>query len=628
MAIKINSCTVINDSRGLENITNLKTIGGCSILGTGDISLEGYGEFKLSGVCGTIYSSQAGTGGTGKHNFFAGFCAGRSNSTGSNNTFFGCNAGCAVTTGSNNVIIGSVAGSAGLCNTVILAAGATERLKVDATGLFINGSVFTGYAGSRGDTGYTGSVGYTGSRGDTGYVGSRGDTGYTGSVGYTGSQGSCGYTGSSGEISKSAGVCGTIYSSQAGQGGTGTSNFFAGYCAGVTNSTGSNNNFFGNRAGYCNTAGSSNTFFGFCAGFRNSVGNNNTFIGGSAGICNVTGSANVFIGGLSGFTNSTGMSNIFIGYQAGYKNDTGCYNTFINYSAGACNETGTHNIFIGCNAGLKNIGSNNIFFGQSSGSNATGAGSNNIFIGQENGYSNSTGEHNIFYGRLAGYKNTSGAHNFFAGYCSGYNNTTGSNNTFFGCFSGCSVTTGSNNIIIGPMAGAAGLCNTVLMGTGTCERLRVDDTGLCINGVKYTAAISLAGTCANTTYYLPMSSASTGTWDKGAVDSTNMYYTSGNQTLYATNINFASDQRLKENIKTIQDSVNVLSRLRGVSFNWRNTGHLGYGVIAQEIEKVLPEVVHEINGSKSVNYVSLIGFLIEAIKELSNDVDTLTTKVV
>jgi hypothetical protein len=87
-------------------------------------------------------------------------------------------------------------------------------------------------------------------------------------------------------------------------------------------------------------------------------------------------------------------------------------------------------------------------------------------------------------------------------------------------------------------------------------------------------------------------------------------------------ISSSSDINLKENIKTVENSLNTIEQLRGVSFDWKETGKSSYGVIAQELEEILPELVK--NGEvKSVNYNGLIGVLIEAVKELSEEVKEL-----
>jgi len=62
-----------------------------------------------------------------------------------------------------------------------------------------------------------------------------------------------------------------------------------------------------------------------------------------------------------------------------------------------------------------------------------------------------------------------------------------------------------------------------------------------------------------------------------------------------------------------------------VSFTWKDNGSLSYGVIAQEIEKVLPTIVatNEDSGLKSVSYDQLIPFLVQAIKELKIEIEHL-----
>ena len=80
--------------------------------------------------------------------------------------------------------------------------------------------------------------------------------------------------------------------------------------------------------------------------------------------------------------------------------------------------------------------------------------------------------------------------------------------------------------------------------------------------------------------------------------------------------------RSKENIHTVQNALDVVDNLRGVSFDWKESGRSSYGVIAQELQKVLPELVHGDN-PKTVNYNGIIGVLIEAIKELKKEVEEL-----
>lgn len=94
-------------------------------------------------------------------------------------------------------------------------------------------------------------------------------------------------------------------------------------------------------------------------------------------------------------------------------------------------------------------------------------------------------------------------------------------------------------------------------------------------------------------------------------------------TIVATgDITAFSDQRLKENVITVDNALDKVSAMRGVYYNKVNEVDRKLGVIAQEIEEVIPEVVmdHE-NGFKSVAYANIVGVLIEAIKELKAEVE-------
>ena len=77
---------------------------------------------------------------------------------------------------------------------------------------------------------------------------------------------------------------------------------------------------------------------------------------------------------------------------------------------------------------------------------------------------------------------------------------------------------------------------------------------------------------------------------------------------------------LKSDIKTIDNALNKVSDFRGVYFT--KDGATGTGVIAQEVENILPEVVKD-GEYKSVAYGNMVGILIEAIKELKKEVETL-----
>ena len=86
-----------------------------------------------------------------------------------------------------------------------------------------------------------------------------------------------------------------------------------------------------------------------------------------------------------------------------------------------------------------------------------------------------------------------------------------------------------------------------------------------------------------------------------------------------------SDKKLKENIQTL-DGSKVL-KMRGVSFDRIDTGLPSSGVIAQEMQKVAPELVSETNGTLGVSYGNITGYLIEAIKDLKAEIEELKKQI-
>lgn len=94
----------------------------------------------------------------------------------------------------------------------------------------------------------------------------------------------------------------------------------------------------------------------------------------------------------------------------------------------------------------------------------------------------------------------------------------------------------------------------------------------------------------------------------------------------AGNVSAYSDARLKENVQTIRDAVALVSRMRGVFYDRVDTGKPGVGVIAQEMQEVVPAVVVDHGDTLSVAYGNLVGVLIEAVKELSARIEVLEGK--
>jgi hypothetical protein len=99
------------------------------------------------------------------------------------------------------------------------------------------------------------------------------------------------------------------------------------------------------------------------------------------------------------------------------------------------------------------------------------------------------------------------------------------------------------------------------------------------------------------------------------------------QTVTAQHFDNVSDETLKENIHTILVSTSVLDKLNPVSFNWKSSGELSYGLIAQEVENILPQIVHTSGNIKTVSYIQLIAFLIAAVKDLQEQINSINTKL-
>jgi len=117
-------------------------------------------------------------------------------------------------------------------------------------------------------------------------------------------------------------------------------------------------------------------------------------------------------------------------------------------------------------------------------------------------------------------------------------------------------------------------------------------------------------------------------------DSNGHVIANGNITAYGN----ASDIKLKENVEVIENPVDKIKQLKGVTFNYKKDGSKSTGLIAQDLEKVLPEAVYtsetidnEINGEESeeflaIRYGNTVGLLVEAIKELEARVKELESK--
>lgn len=154
------------------------------------------------------------------------------------------------------------------------------------------------------------------------------------------------------------------------------------------------------------------------------------------------------------------------------------------------------------------------------------------------------------------------------------------------------------------------------IGYGTLRRYR-DGSGLVQAGNLGAAPFDLI---TNATSRLRIDS--TGNVGIGTTSPTQLLHVNG--TAYATTFLHTSDRRLKTDINSIPAAAQLTTKLRGVHFRWKKDGVPAYGVIAQEVEAVIPDAVTtNADGTKAVDYDQLVPVLIEAVKALQVEVDAL-----
>jgi len=128
-------------------------------------------------------------------------------------------------------------------------------------------------------------------------------------------------------------------------------------------------------------------------------------------------------------------------------------------------------------------------------------------------------------------------------------------------------------------------------------------------------------TSSTSDFYPTLADATTGDLEVAYVSDTKLFYQPSTGTLNATEFNSLSDVSVKTNVNEITSGLDVINAIAGVEFDWKDNGNHSAGVIAQELEKVLPHLVSTSSeGMKSVNYAGLTAYLLSAVKELSSKV--------
>ena len=262
---------------------------------------------------------------------------------------------------------------------------------------------------------------------------------------------------------------------------------------------------------------------------------------------------------------------------------------------------GSYSVFLGATAGLNTTSSyKNTFIGYASG-RYNESGENNTYLGYKAGYKNINGQYNLCIGDRAGY-NSKSDYNVFLGYYSGFDNVNGNHNTMIGVRAG-ENNLGDDNVFIGYDAGSdeQGSGRLYIDNTNTSTPLiwgNFDANQLVING-------NSSNNSNNRTFFVSGTAGGNSGWYQ------------------------QSDLTLKENIQTISHPLQKVKQLRGVTYEWKNnnleTGKQ-IGFIAQEVEKVIPEVVAN-EGIYSMQYGPLTALLVEAMKEQQQQIESLQTEV-
>ncbi len=138
-----------------------------------------------------------------------------------------------------------------------------------------------------------------------------------------------------------------------------------------------------------------------------------------------------------------------------------------------------------------------------------------------------------------------------------------------------------------------------------------------------TASISIINEIGSSnTFYLTFANNNTGLLSDVYVSNTKLYFVPNTGTLSATVFNTLSDRELKENIISIDNGLTVIEQIRPVEFIWKDSKIKSFGVVAQELEEIIPDLVTT-NYNKSVNYDGIIAFLIKSVQELSDKIKKL-----
>jgi len=389
------------------------------------------------------------------------------------------------------------------------------------------------------------------------------------------------------------------------------SNMFIGKSITFGNSiiTDSNNTVIGNSTGSkLNHWASDNTFLGSRTGRNKISPTGTTLIGSRVSGVYSDGSYNTMVGAFAGYSNY-GEGNVYFGYYTGLNNLGGTNSVVIGRSTGTGNSTIDKSVLIGSHAG-QTFGDSpdaNILLGYEAGSNETG--SDKLYIENSNASSQSALVYGEFDNDILQLNATLRIDNPNSGLSS--LRMRGTDGDFEEVIRYASF---SNDCYLGAIGGPGGplylrsngLTQLAIIENGNVgigdnapsEKLEVNGNTLIKEDLISNGNASVSGQLLVNT--LPTNGSTDLRLNSSGIISTS-----------------SSDLRLKTDVGTFEDALTKVQKLRGVSFRWKHAMDEGtqLGVIAQEVQEVIPEIVTQHGEYLGVDYSEMAAIFIEALNE-------------
>lgn len=608
---------VSSTSFGLSALSNAATTLSNSAFGSNALSANTFGNFNAAFGSSSLASNTTGNGNTAIGEF-----ALHSNTTGEDNTATGYYSLQANTTGNNNTANGDYA----LLRNVT----GNDNTAIGKSTLFSNISGGNNTAVGRSSL-FSNTIGSQNTA--TGY--------YSLSANTTGM-----YNTANGYYTLSSNTIGSYNTAN------GNESLFA-------NTTGNYNVANGSYSLHANTTGTQNTAIGFSSLSSNTIGSFNTANGYFSLGYNTTGNNNTAMGIYSLLLNTSGAFNVANGGEALYSNSIGNNNVGIGYSALRLNTTGDNNAANGTLALYSNTsGDNNTANGYTAlRFNTTG--SNNSSLGSSALYSNTTGNNNVAIGYGALHENNIGNSNIAIGIQAGYNET-GSNKLYIeNSNSATPLIYGEFDTDLARINGNFRVNSTTVAG----EDMQIKNSNLFVHnqdanlnfgtGSGYFMMSTQDASAGTETGGIRGDGDNVSIWSPGdggrqlrILDEDSWTDNNGNPYDNAAEVAYiapngqyfqVSDRNKKENIQKIQNATSKITQISGYTYQFKlkptevekgEKPTVSSGVLAQEIETVLPEAIQKNEyGEYFVDYAAITSLLIEAIKEQNTKIQSLEERL-